>query len=299
MKDRLFRRTFMVLMLCFAVIASGALMIGCKGSDGAQGAQGPAGPPGTGTQAAANEQCLLCHGPGAIAAIAVVHTTSPLSATTEPLTVDGTNVDINEQAAPQLAGLTMVGTVNSITFSAGTTTVTFSVKSGTNGVIGLTTTQVRFAIAKLVSAASGTYWQSYQVPTATSRPGNDSGGTMTDNLNGTYVYTFGTNLTTVPGVTFDANATHRLAIQISGTVSGGSLNDRAINIIQDYVPANLPAFTGTTAHDIVTAATCNTCHYKIGTTTPHGGRVDTKYCVVCHTYQRENGRAASAPTSTG
>jgi OmcA/MtrC family decaheme c-type cytochrome len=122
---------------------------------------------------------------------------------------------------------------------------------------------------------------------------------LVDNGDGTYVYTFGKDITTVPGVPFVNTATHRLAIQISGTVSGGSLNDRAINIIQDFVPANLPAFTGTTPHDIVTAGACNTCHYKIGTTTPHGGRVDTKYCVVCHTYQRANGRSTSAPNASG
>ncbi|HSA78230.1 MAG TPA: hypothetical protein VLG72_05165, partial [Nitrospirota bacterium] len=304
MKKKSIPRILMYVTLCCTLIFALGLMAGCSGSDGSQGpagAQGPAGPAGPGVGGvAANEQCLLCHGVGGIAAIATVHTVSPLSATTEPLTVDGTFVDINEQAAAQLAGLNMVGTVSTISIATGTTTVGFSVTDGAgHGIVGLTTTQMRFAIAQLVSATTGTYWQSYIV-TATSRPSTETTGLLTGGTtDGNYVYTFATNLLTVPGVTFDPTATHRLAIQISGTVSGGSLNDRAINIIQDFVPANLPALTGATSHDIVTAGACNTCHYKIGTTTPHGGRVDTKYCAVCHTYQRAIGRSASAPNASG
>jgi len=296
MKKKSIPRILMYVTLCCTLIFTLGLMAGCSGSDGAQGPAGPAGPAGPGVGGvAANEQCLLCHGVGGVAAIATVHTVSPLSATTAPLTVDGTNVDINEQSAEQLAGLTMTGSAV-VTIPTGTPVVNLTVQdSAGHGVIGLTTTQARFALAKLVSGATGTYWQSYQVPTASSRPGNDSGGTLVDNNDGTYVYTYGTNVTTVPGVTYDATATHRMAIQISGTVAGGSLNDRALNIITDFIPAG-----GTpTSHDIVTMGACNTCHYKLGTTTPHGGRVDTRYCAVCHTYQRENGRSASAPDANG
>jgi OmcA/MtrC family decaheme c-type cytochrome len=300
MKRASLPQVLMYVILCFTLIFALGLMAGCKGDTGdagaagAPGATGPTGPTGPVGVAAANEQCLVCHGPGTIEPISAVHTLSPLSATTEPLTVDGNNVDINEQSAAQLAGLTMTGSAV-VTIPTVTPVVNFSVTTGGHGVIGLTTTNIRFALAKLVSAATGTYWQSYMVTSATSRPGNDSGGTLVDNGDGTYVYTFGKNITTVPGVTFDANATHRMAIQISGNVAGGSLNDRALDIITDFVPAGGTAIS----HDIVTAAACNACHYKLGTTTPHGGRVDTKYCAVCHTYQRANGRSASSPDATG
>ena len=43
MKDKLFRRAFTLLMLCFAVLATGGLMIGCAGSDGSNGANGTSG----------------------------------------------------------------------------------------------------------------------------------------------------------------------------------------------------------------------------------------------------------------
>jgi OmcA/MtrC family decaheme c-type cytochrome len=220
-------------------------------------------------------------------------------------------VDINEQSAEQLAGLNMFGTVSSIAISP-TGTATFSryqrFPVTGHGVIGLgvnssgspaTLSNLGFAIAQLVSTATGTYCRA--TLTATSRPDRERvPANLIDNGDGSYTYTFAKNLSTVPGVTFNANATHRLAIQVSGTVAGGSLNDRAINIIEDFVPASLPDLTaGVTSHDIVTTGACNTCHYKIGTTTPHGGRVDTRYCAVCHTYQREIGRNASAPDANG
>ena len=121
---KIFKHKYVFLVLALLFILP-LMFVGCAGSDGSDGANGVNGTNGAngtdgtngtngtnGTTAAANEQCLLCHGPGTIAAIAVVHTVSPLSATTSPLTVDGTNVDINEQNAAQLAGLTMVGTID-------------------------------------------------------------------------------------------------------------------------------------------------------------------------------------------
>jgi len=203
----------------------------------------------------------------------------------------------------------LTGTIDLVTIATVTPVVNFTVKdSAGHGVVGLNNTQFAYAIARLrpATATNAEYWESYMVTSTTSRPGTDSevanNAGLVDNLNGTYTYTFNKNLNTVPGIATYAttsNLTHRIVIQVSGTVTGGSLNDRATNIVQDFVPTSLPAFTGTTAHEIVTATACNTCHYKLGTTTPHGGRVDTKYCVVCHTYQRANGRTTSAPDSTG
>ncbi len=306
---------FLVLALLFILPL---MFVGCSGSDGSDGANGADGTNGTngtnGTTAKANEQCLLCHGAGGIAAIAVMHTVSPLSSTTAPLTVDGANVDINEQSAAQLAGLTMVGTIDLVTIATVTPVVNFTVKdSAGHGIIGLNNTQFAYAIARLMpaTATNKEYWESYMVTSATSRPGTDSevanNAGLVDHLDGTYTYTFNKDLTTVPGIASYAttsNLTHRIVVQISGTVNGGSLNDRAIDIVQDFVPTGLSvdwatAKAAATLHNIVTADACNTCHYKIGTTTPHGGRVDSQYCVVCHTYQRANGRSASAPDSTG
>ncbi len=318
MKSKSMSKFLIHLLMCCVLAFSVALIGGCKGDTGAQGPAGPAGPagpPGTGgAAAAANEQCLVCHGTGGIVDIAVVHNLSPLSATIDPLTVNANNtVDINEQSSAQLAGITLVGTVTSLPTVTPNPVVNFTVKdSAGHGIVGLGTANLRFAIVKLVSAATGTYWESYMVNSATARPSTETptavnpsiatAGTVTDNQDGSYSYTFIKNITTVTAgglgggaVAFDPNATHRLSIQVSGTVAGGSLNDKAVNILYDFVPAG-----GTPiARQIVTTAVCNTCHYKIGTTTPHGGRVDPNYCVVCHTYQRANGRSAQAPDASG
>ncbi len=110
---------------------------------------------------------------------------------------------------------------------------------------------------------------------------------------------------------YNPNLTHRIAIQISGTVNTYALNN-PINIIYDWVPATgvqITAANATAANErnIVDVQACNSCHGKagvplngLGTTTPHTGRVDPAYCVMCHTDQRKNGRAnLTAVPATG
>ena len=110
---------------------------------------------------------------------------------------------------------------------------------------------------------------------------------------------------------YDPTLTHRIAIQLSGTVNGNTL-DNPINIIYDWVPATGLQPAADNERNLVDVQSCNSCHGKagiplkgLGTTTPHGGRVDPQYCVMCHTDQRKNGRLtqhrvrpASPATST-
>src|SRR5262249_3399612 len=110
-----------------------------------------------------------------------------------------------------------------------------------------------FGIAKLVQAPTGapSHWVSYivtTVPTLTAdggttsagptRPSTDNTGTLTDNGDGTYVYTFFRDITQtktlVDGMTFtganvrddlgdltyDPSLVHRLTIQLSGNAPG-------------------------------------------------------------------------------
>jgi OmcA/MtrC family decaheme c-type cytochrome len=300
--NRFSRNKYVLFGLCCVALLM-FVFAGCKGdtgpigATGATGPQGPEGPPGPGASQAANEQCLICHGPGTIAAIAAVHTLSPLSAVTAPPTInaDGT-IDINEQTAAQLAGLTLVGTINSVPTVTPNPVVNFTVKDSANhGIVGIPAGDLRFAIVHLTSSSTSTYWESYMVASTTSRPSTETASAITDNGDGTYSYTFVKNITTVPGVTYDGTLTHRVSIQLSGNVAGGSLNDKAVNMLYDFVPDG-----GTPiANQIVTMTACNSCHYKLGTTTPHGGRIDPNYCAVCHTYQRANGRTAQSPDATG
>ncbi|MGD8841122.1 MAG: OmcA/MtrC family decaheme c-type cytochrome, partial [Gammaproteobacteria bacterium] len=144
--------------------------------------------------------------------------------------------------------------------------VTFKVTDG-NGlsVAGVTTSQVRFNIARLEPSSMGnpSYWVNYLGPGATER--------VADNLeeleDGRYQYTFSKDITKDPN--YDPTLTHRVAMQIS-----------------DFPPAN-PVFdfrpdgkAVTTKREIVEIDSCNSCHNELAL--HGGGRVDTKYCVTCH-----------------
>jgi len=96
---------------------------------------------------------------------------------------------------------------------------------------------------------------------------------------------------------YNKNLTHRVVVVIRG-LNGTNL-DKPVNAIYDFVPATGLAVTASDEQrEIVATAKCNECHDKIGVTTPHGGRVDTRYCVTCHTDQRKNGKF-EATTVTG
>ncbi len=65
-----------------------------------------------------------------------------------------------------------------------------------------------------------------------------------------------------------------------------------------FIPATGKPVTDAEAQrEIVATAKCNECHGQIGVTTPHGGRIDTRYCVTCHNDQRKFGREAAVATN--
>jgi OmcA/MtrC family decaheme c-type cytochrome len=175
--------------------------------------------------------------------------------------------------------------------TTGTPTVEFTV-TNEDGVrfTGLAQGQARFTFAKLVPGSNGnpTSWQSYINRTETKGAGawgaggtaiqatSESNGTLENNLDGTYRYTFVnafTNITTPVAVSWEPGLTHRLGVQISG----GDLP--ATNFTHDFRPSD-GATTGLVQRDIVQTASCNECHSKLAL--HGGGRVETKYCVTCH-----------------
>lgn len=226
---------------------------------------------------------------------------------------NGTNasstVNVASLTADEISGLTLTGEVSSVTINS-PPVVTFKITDAAgNPVAGLdekntagTALQnLRFAIAKLVPGTNGSpdQWVSYMV-TATSRPTTESNGTLVANSDGSYTYTFAkdiTDSTLTGGVTYEPTRTHRLAIQVSGTIpSSGVALANPLNIVHDFVPAG-----GTPAkHEVVTIEACNECHDKLAF--HGGGRLEAKYCVVCHTDQRKIGRsdvASAAGAFTG
>ncbi len=234
-------------------------------------------------------------------------------------------VNLATVSAADWAALTPVATVSSVVINS-PPVVTFKVLDGyARPVVGLTTSQVRFSIAKLVPGADGSQstWVSYMVgdPTtgAPGRPGTENvSANLVDNKDGTYQYTFARDITgplqtkmaawfAVPAnaesaykkadvmgadgtlLNYVPTLQHRLAIQLSGSVNGGTLAN-PVNVVYDFIPATGAVVAAADVQrEVVSIDTCNTCHEKLAF--HGGGRVDTRYCVVCHTDQRKNGFA--------
>ncbi len=177
----------------------------------------------------------------------------------------------------------------------GTVTVTFSVIGDNQPYYGLTTSNVRFTLVQLNPGENGdsSAWQSYinKVEIAPvndtenpNRPGlgdtdtiqatYEKAGTLTDNGDGSYSYSFAANIAAVTEpveVIYDSSMTHRVGMQISGG------DYPVVNATFDWVPNG-----DTLVHtrDMVVEETCNDCHGELAI--HGGGRVDTAYCVTCH-----------------
>ena len=164
-------------------------------------------------------------------------------------------------------------------------------------VVGLTDTDFRFNIAKLVPGTYGnsSAWQSYLnrvqnggvVGTQERKASGSAWGKLVANGDGSYTYTFATDITSATAnpcpapctdasgnrldLSFQPNLTHRVGIQLNNTAL-----PRA-NGTYDFVPAGGSVFQ----REIVRTGNCNECHGQLAA---HGGglRVETRLCVTCH-----------------
>ncbi|CAG4883520.1 conserved exported protein of unknown function [Georgfuchsia toluolica] len=310
---------------------------GSNGSPGATGAQGPAGPAGPAGQ-------------DAVATVAVAsNTATPTSASTAAWAA----------LAPQV-------TVQSVTI-ASAPVVNFTVKDAAgNPVVGLgnksqsatatvaSLTNLGFTLAKLVPGTNGapSKWVSYNVlrpvtvaekagtiaattscDSATAPtwcgtfPTTDAQGTLVDNGDGTYQYTFYRDPTQVAtlaaalidtanglnkkadlgDLSFDATLTHRLGIQLGGAAPGtGSNTPTAVtvtpsvnmvntaNAVFDFRP---DGGSLASTRNIVKIDSCSGCH--AGKVLAHGSRKDPQYCVTCHTDQIRYSFSQEASSTDG
>ncbi len=260
-------------------------------------------------------------------------------------------VNVANLTPAQFAALTPTVTVGGVAINS-PPVVTFAIADGAttnNPVIGFnytskpTSTNVtslanmRFSLAKLVPGKNGdpSKWVNYIVttvptynadgtvkaPAGARTPTTDQEGTLVDNKNGTYTYTFARDIIKAKDVvaaakltgaqvaadlgdlTYDPNLTHRLSIQISGNARGTGTNTadgsnsgvtavamaNPVNVIYDFIPATGKPVTATDfQREVVSKTVCNECHEKL---TLHGSRNETQYCVVCHNDQLKFGSA--------
>ena len=313
-------------LLATAVIA--LALVGCNGSSGPAGATGAT---------------------GATGGTGLTGPTGPTGPAGSPV------VDAALYSVEQWEALKPTVTVTGVTMGAAPV-VNFKIAdpsgAGIKGLGGFTAKSstalltsypnLAFAIAKLVPEDATTKapskWVSYIVtstPSTTSaaaptRPSTDNTGTLVDNGDGTYRYTFYRNITTTQAfldaatytspsakadlgdVTYQPTLVHRVAIQFSGAARGTGSNTangvtvaasvnmaNPVNAIYDFVPSTgLAVAAGTDIRDVVAIGKCNECHTKLAF--HGGGRVEARYCAVCHTDQRKFGylEAAAGTTTT-
>ncbi len=299
-----------------------ALMVGTLAACGGGGDEAPAAAPAAGGGAAPSVAA-----PTGTAPVTLTATTP--AATFAALTPAVPAVSVSIASPPKVTFSLTDGSGNAIIgFGSTSKSATATVASYPN---------LAFSLAKLVPGTNGSpsKWVSYivtSVPTTTTaatgqRPGTDNTGTLVDNKNGTYTYTFYRDITkvkdeiaamtlTAPNaaadlgdLTYEPNLTHRLTIQISGNAPGTGTNTangvqvttgvpmtNPVNAIYDFIPATGKAVATTdTQRQVVAIANCNECHEKLAF--HGGGRIDTQYCVVCHTDQRKYGRSNVASTA--
>ena len=311
--------------LAAASVLAASVLAGCGGgSDGAPGATGATGPAGAAGPAGSN-------------AVATVKVAALTPAQWADSKFSGVVTGVSIASAP-VVSFKVTDALGNPVVGLGNTS-----KSATATLAGYT--NLAFAIAKLVPGANGSpsKWVSYIVTTvstknattgaitaaAPTRPSTDNTGTLVDNGDGNYKYTFYRDITkikadvsamtfTAPNVladlgdlTYDPALTHRVTVAISGNAPGTGSNTadavtvatavpmkNPVNAAYDFVPATGKAVTATDAQrEITKMSACLECHSKFAV--HGGGRQDPKYCVVCHTEQRKYGRTESVTTATG
>jgi OmcA/MtrC family decaheme c-type cytochrome len=232
-----------------SLLAGMSLLAACSGDDGANGPAGPQGVPGTSLSSSATELTIK---------------------------IDGVTV-----ASPPVVNFT-------VTNEAGQGFTGFTNDDGS----------LRFNIAKLTPGSLGdpSTWQNYiesvsktgamrgsQERSSVPPKDADVWGELVNHEDGSYTYTFETDITNVTcpdpcttaddkplDVSYQPGLTHRVTIQ-----QGNSALPQA-NAIFDFVPAGGSV---TTTREIVKTENCNVCHDKI---TAHGSRFETRMCVTCH-----------------
>ena len=242
---------------------------GCTGEDGPAGPAGPAG------QAGGTGQ------PGADGLPGEAGGTGLPGADGLPGQDAGTVVDIASTPDEILASLEVTAEVLDITI-ASAPVVTFSLEDQFGrGIVGIAARRdagsdrlVRFNLIKLVPGTGGDpdHWVSYVRDSESGDPDYEADGTLVDNGDGTYVYTFSTDVAAVTDVPYDATLTHRLG----GQIGEGSLALEPVNFAHDFVPDGSDV---TLTHIVAHEDSCNGCHDGLSF---HGRRRAVQYCVTCH-----------------
>ncbi|MGO8997903.1 MAG: multiheme c-type cytochrome, partial [Polyangiaceae bacterium] len=200
--------------------------------------------------------------------------------------------DVPPSSAYLTAGPGLMLAISQATVSAnGVVTVTFTVTDGSGipldyaGVYTTGGVGAKWVLSWLGAQVDGGAPPSYTAyttqlhrsATGTSSaplPDSDTGGTLTEIGvgQGTYSYTFGTNLP----AGFDGTKTHTVGVWATRVFGGLTY---VVNTLYDFVPSGGAV---TASRDIVTTQACNQCHNPLGYHEGDTARRDVALCVLCH-----------------
>jgi OmcA/MtrC family decaheme c-type cytochrome len=246
------RLTLIAILACGLAACSGTK--GDPGTSGTTGTPGPTGPSGSGT-------------------------------TGVPLVTTATQIKL---------------AITGVTIAADTkATIKFTMKNELDLPLkGLSNTVPRFIIAQLRPGVGGkgSEWRAYTTRKdgtavqATAEAANTAGAVFKDNGDGSYEYTFSKALNAYgpDGASYDANLTHRVALELRSSTAQSVASPFA-NAPYTFVPATGSTTVLPARRDIVDNDTCYACHDRLEF---HGGpRSDTQYCVTCHNPGTTDGQA--------
>ncbi len=186
-------------------------------------------------------------------------------------------IDASTVSDDFLAGLDVVSEIESVQiFSPPKVTFRLETASGVP-IIGIvpfweaSNNYVRFTLSKLVPGTPDS-WVTYTRDATTNDPDYDNGSSLVDHMDGTYTFTFETDVTAVMGIPYEPTLTHRLA----GQLGSSSISLEAQNFVHDFVPSGAMI---TETRNIAVMESCNECHDDL---VFHGRRFRVEYCVTCH-----------------
>lgn len=178
--------------------------------------------------------------------------------------------------------------------------VEFRLEDGNGyGFRGVEEGEASFTIAKLLGGANGetNHWRSYiwhadggkaggtsEIPNAQAY--NEGDGTLVNHEDGTYTYTFATDITSgverynhetgdQETVEYESGKVHRVGMEIRASFDGEEVN---ADTVYTFKPSSGEKVAS--GRKIVDRKSCNQCH---GDLSAHGeGRFQPDYCVTCH-----------------
>ncbi len=322
-----YRKTHWWLGLATAGLLAVAL-VGCGGSDGAAGPQGPAGPAGTagtpGTPGSSGTPGTSSAGSVNLAAItSEAWASANFKAEISKVTVSSPPVvefSVTDATGAPVVGFEKLASKSATATIASYPNFGFTIAKLMPRTDSKPSSWVNYVVTS-VSTTTGAV--------SAARPSTDNIGKLeaVADKPGSYKYTFYRDVPAVKaqidGMTFSGNnrkddlgdltwqpnLPHRLVIQIAGAAPGTGSNtptgtqvtptvnlENALNVVYDFIPATGKVLTSAElTREDVNIDSCNVCHGKLAL---HGGsaRVETRYCVACHTDQRAYGRAMATST---